>query len=246
MKTPARLLLALAATCVGLARPVCAQVITNTDTYAGYSSSAITFSSFGNTLYQTFGNVSAVHSMTFNFFATSTPSAASEFTATIGQWNGSALIGATSVSLGNFTVPATGDWSTATIGSFSGLTYQKSFDLTSILDPLVHPTFGYLTNSANTYAMVISQTSGPNTIALGANFTNPLQTSLTGFDGATNLGTTDWVFSQMSVYAGSQTLVPIPESSTVAAIAGAVLVAGLVIVRTRQRRQAASADPAAA
>jgi hypothetical protein len=262
MKSPAKLLFAFAATCLAFVSSSRAQVLTNTDTYAGYNSSAITFGSFGGSLYQTFSNVSAVQSMTFNFFTTSSPAAASTFTATFGQWNGSSFVGGTTVSFGTINVPTTTDntpilgpsaaqvnasgWTNnGPIGNFNGFSVQRMFDFTSLIDPLVSPTYGYTTSSSNTYAMMITQTSGPNTLALGANFTNPLQTSGVGFDGTTNLGTTDWVFSQMAVYAGNQNLTAVPESSTVAAIAGVVLVAGLVTMRMRQRRQLAAVPVAA-
>lgn len=235
MKLSAPLLLVLAAS--AFASLGSAQVITNTSSHSGYIGSSINFGS-GGTLYQTFTNVSAVQSMTFNFFTTSSTTGDS-FSATFGEWNGSTLVGGTTVSFTNFTVPASGTWTNQTVGTFNGPTYQQLLDLTTLTNPNVNGTFGYLTDSSKTYAMVLTNLGSGSTVGLGLNTSNPFSF------GGSNFGPADWVFSQMAVYEGNQTLVPIPETSTVAAIAGAVLVAGLVIVRTRQRRLLALAGAAA-
>ncbi len=237
MKFPARLLFALAATCLAFATSASAQLQTF-NTYAGFSGSTITFGTNGS-LYQTFSNVSAVQTMTFNFFTTSS-NTGTTFTATFGQWNGSSFVGGTTISLPGFTTTDSTTWGTQTIGSFTGKTYQVALDLSSVSSLLTNPTYGYTTNSANTYAMLLTDTSGGGaSIGLGLNTTDPINTGSFGFSGGTVFGTSDWVFSSLSVVPGNVALVP--ESSTVAGIAGAVLVAGLVVLRLRQRRQPVSA-----
>lgn len=235
MKT-VRLLLTLAAT--SLASLCSAQVITNTSSHSGYIGSAINFGS-GGSLFQTFSNVSAVTSMTFNFFTTSTTTG-DTFSATFGEWNGSSLVGGTTVNFANFTVPASGTWSNQSVGSFTGPTFEQVLDLTALTGTSIHSTYGYLTDSSKTYALVLTNLGTGTTVGLGLNTTNPFSF------GGSNFGTSDWVFSQMAVYEGNQQLVPVPEPSTYAAAAGAVFVTGLVFARTRQRRRLAPTAPIAA
>lgn len=234
MKT-SRLFLAFAATCLALISAARAQ-LQSFSTHTNYNNSTNAFADFSGTLYQTFTNVSAVHSMTFNFF-TSSSTSGSTFTATFGEWNGSSFVGGTTVSFGSFNVTASSNWgSSQSIGNFNGISFTQGFDFTTLSGPLIDPTYGYLTDYTKTYAMVLVDQNGSTSISLGVNNFNGGSTFPFG---ATNTGSGDYVFSQISVAPGNQNLTPVPEASTVAAIAGAVLVAGLVIVRTRQRRQLA-------
>lgn len=236
MKT-SRLFLAFAATCLALASAARAQ-LQSFSTHTNYNNSTNAFADFSGTLYQTFTNVSAVHSMTFNFF-TSSSTSGSTFSATFGEWNGSSFVSGTTVSFSNFSVTASGTWGAPqSIGNFNGISFTQSFDFTLLGGSQIHPTYGYVTDASKTYAMVLTDQGGSTSISLGVN--NFGGGSTFPF-GATNTGSGDYVFSQISVVPG---LVVIPEASTVAAIAGAVLVAGLVIVRTRQRRQLVAADEA--
>lgn len=205
------------------------------DTRPSYTGSVFTFGS-GSSLGETFSNVSAVKSMTYNFFAgASNNTVDTTLTAVFGQWNGSSLVGGTTVSFGTITIPAatSGQWS-ATLanngGSYANFSY--SFDLTTLTSGLINSTYGYLTNPNNTYALMLTNTSGSAT-GLGLGLTNTDAFSY----GATNLGFNDWSFAQIVVAPGNQSLVPVPESSTIAAIIGAVFVAGLVVFRLRQRRE---------
>jgi hypothetical protein len=205
--------------------------MTNIDSYAGFQGSLAQFATSGSlaSRYQTFSNVSAVTSMTLNFFTSSTTTG-STFSATFGQWNGSAFVGPTST-FANFVVPGSNAWPNQTIDQFSGPTFQKTLDLTSLVG--ANATYGYLTDYTKTYAMVLTNIGGGTGISLGVNETNPFS-----FGQASNGSSNDYVFAQMVVYEGNQPLVATPEASTVASIVGAALVAGLVFLRMRQRRLA--------
>ncbi len=212
-------------------------------TQTAYKGSAITF--FGETLGETFFNVSAVKSMTYNFFkSTSGSSSATPISAIFGEWDASdpdapAFVAGTTVSFGTIIIPAsTSGWTTITnsFGTYS--TYAYQFDLATINSTLINSTFGYLTNSTRTYALMLTDQSSGNTgLALGLTNTNAFAYGSAGLD----FPTRDWTFAQIVVAPGNQQLVPVPESSTVAAVGSAVLVAGLVGFRLRQRRAAAQA-----
>lgn len=241
-------LLTLAASFLAFSSASFAQLLTTVSTEADFSGSLLTFGAFnvaGSTRTQTFTNVSAVKSLTYDFFTTATASSvtARTFTATFGEWNGSALVGGTTFSIPNFTVPDATTWSTQTVGGFTGLTYQVTVDFSSALnDPKIwNPTYGYVTDSTKTYAMVIHNTGAATQMGLGFTDIDSYANGTATF----NPGV-DYVFSQITTVPGNQTLVPVPESSTVAAIAGSVLVAGLVTFRLRQRRQLALAPALAA
>lgn len=207
------------------------------ETQSAYQGSTFTFT--GGTLGQTFFNVSAVKSMTYNFFSGSGGATlATDLTATFGEWNGSGFVSGTTVSFGTITVPASSSgWTTLTnsFGTFN--TYAYEFDLTTINSAFINDTFGYLTDSSKTYALMLTDTTGgSNNLALGLTNTNAFAF------GATNFGFNDWTFAQIVVAPGNQQLVPVPESSTVAAVGSAALVAGLVGFRLRQRRTALQAQ----
>jgi hypothetical protein len=214
------------------------------ETQSEYQGSVFTFNAPGSVLGETFANVSAVKSMTYNFFAGSGNggvSTASSLTAVFGEWNGSAFVSGTTVSFGTISIPASdsGSWSTLTNGFGSFNTFEYALDLTTVNSGLINPTFGYLTDFTKTYALMLTNVSGSN---LGLGLTN---TNAFAF-GATNLGFNDWAFAQIVVAPGDQQLVPVPESSTVALAATGALVAGLVGFRIRQRRRAAATLPVAA
>lgn len=242
MKRTARLLTFFAATSLALVSSARAQLVTY-ETQTGYSGSALTFSSFGGVVGQTFTNVSAVASMTYNFFAGSgngNVSNATSLSAVFGEWNGSSFVGGTSVSFGTISVPASTDnsWTnnlSITNGAYRNFSY--AFDLTTLSGPLINATYGYLTDSSKTYALILTDQTGSTNLALGGNFSGAF-----AYGAAYPLGgATDMVFSQIVVAPGNQPLVPVPEASTVASLATAALVAGLVIFRQRQRRVVAPA-----
>lgn len=240
MKTPARLLFVFLALCLGTRSYAQLQSFS---THAGYNNSTNAFADFGGSLHQTFTNVSAVHSMTFNFF-TSSGTAGSTFSATFGEWTGTSFQAGTTVSFANFTVPASGAWGAPqSIGNFNGISFTQSFNFTSLASPLVNAHYGYVTDFTKTYAMLLTDQNGSTTLSLGvnnSNFGNPFAY------GTTNTLSGDYVFSQISVLPGNQELVPVPEPSTYAAAVGALFVTGLVFARTRQRRRLAPTAPLAA
>lgn len=218
-------------------------------TQSAYRGSMTTFLSeeVGETMGQTFYNVSAVKSMTYNFFVgtgSSGVSAATELEAVFGEWNGSSFVSGTTVSFGTIEVPASnsGQWTTLTNSGGTYTTFAYQFDLASLTSEFTHGTFGYLTNASKTYALMLTNTTGSETnLGLGVTNNNTAFAYGEGFDGSEYYR--DWVFAQIVVAPGNQQLVPVPESSTVAAVASAALVAGLVGFRLRQRRSALQAQP---
>lgn len=250
MKTLTRIL-TLSATFVALIGSARAQLATyeqQYETQTGYFGSSLTFSTFGGSMAQTFSNVSAVSSMTYNFFngTSSGPTSAATLTATFGEWNGSGFVTGTTVDFGTISIPASnsGLWSSSlsiTGGSYAN--YSVTLDLTSLTSNLINSTYGYLTSSTKTYALLLTDsTAATDNLALGGNFSNNFTYGAAYPIG----GSADWVFSQIVVVPDTIQLVPTPEAGTVASIAAAVLVAGLTSFRLRQRRQLALAPVAAA
>jgi hypothetical protein len=240
MSTPTKVFSTIAALFVAFVGSAQAQLQTY-QTQTAYQGSAFTF--YGNTLGQTFTNVSAVKSMTYNFFAGSGgATTAVSLTATFGEWNGSSFVSGTTVSFGTINIPAsTSGWTTFTnsYGTFN--TYAYEFDLAALSSSLTNATYGYLTDSSSTYALMLTDnTGGGNGLALGLTNTNAFAY------GATNLNFNDWVFAQIVVAPGSQTLTPVPESGTIAAYATGLLVLGMVGYRVRQRRATAAIPTALA
>lgn len=240
MNTSAKTISLLAATLLAFLVPAKAQLQTY-ETVSAWEGSNFTFSA-GATRGQTFSNLFAVKSMTYNFFTTGT-AAATNLTAIFGQWNGSSFIGGTTVSFGTITIPASTDtvaWQTlnTTYGTTNNIkTATYTFDLATISSVLIDSTFGYFTNPSNTYALMLTNSGAASNLGLG----------LTNSDvfafGATNFGFNDWAFAQLVVAPTN----PVPESSTVASVAAGLLVAGLVGYRVRQRRnQVADVAPLAA
>lgn len=207
------------------------------DTRPFYAGSAITFNANG-TLGETFTNVSAVKSMTYDFFAgTGGNSVDTQVTAIFGQWNGSSFINGTTVSFGTITIPAatSGQWAPTLTNGPASNTYANfayTFDLTTLSSSLINSTYGYLTDPTNTYALMLTNTAGATGLALGLTNTDAFAF------GATNLGFNDWTFAQIVVAPGSQNLTSTPEPATVAALCGLALVGGLVLLRMRQRQLA--------
>ncbi len=254
----------LAATCFAFVLSAKSQIVTY-QTQSGYGGSTTTFLDSSSKT-QVFTNVSAVTSLTYNFFTGSANSNSTQsdtlLNAKFGEWNGNGgFVTNTTVDFGTITIPASADaaW-TNTLSYIDPQTQQQvnngtyrnasvTFDFTSVISQLVHNEFGYLTDASKTYGFMLTYVSGDTNLALGD---NTASTFTNGFVHNTNLGPlsyllpNDYVFAAISVVPGNQQLVPVPEASTIASIAGAVLVAGLVVARTRQRRQAAAVAPIAA
>lgn len=244
MKAITKYLSIFAATSIAFVGSAFAQLVTY-ETQSTYQGSVFTFSA-SSSQGQTFTNVSAVASMTYNIFAGSGYSGASgSFSAVFGEWTGSAFVGGTTVDFGTINVPAVGPGWTTLTNSFSTYnTYEVTFDLTTLsstYSSLIHETYGYLTSASNTYALMLTDLTGTNT-GLGLGLTNTNSFAY----GATSFGFNDWTFDQIVVAPGSQVLVPVPEAGTVASIIGGVFVAGLMGLRLRQKRRQATLAAAAA
>ncbi len=244
---PLSKLLILAAAVVAAFSPFAKAQLVTYETQTGYTGSSLTFSTFGGTMGQTFSNVSAVASMTYNFFSgtgNGGVSSATALTATFGEWTGSSFVGGTTINFGTINVPASTDplWdSTLSITGASYKNFSYTFDLTSVSSSLINATYGYLTDSSKTYALLLVDQTGSTNLALGGNFANNFT-----YGAAYPLGgSSDAVFSQIVVAPGSQQLVPVPEASTVAAIIGGSFAAALVGLRLRQRKQMIAAPLAA-
>lgn len=238
----------VAAILFALLSPARAQVQTyNTQPF--YSGSTTTFSA-GVTLGQTFTNVLAVHSMTYNFFlGTGGATSAVNLTAVFGQWDSASasFIGGTTVDFGTIPIPASEDWTETLNGVYP--TFEYNFDLTnpdllveypSLLDSVL----GYETSASSVYALMLTNEGAATNLALGqSNSPNAFTFGQAYQGGGPGDYFRDWTFSQINVVPA-----PVPEASTVAALLGAAFIAGLVGLRLRQRRQltALPAAPAAA
>jgi hypothetical protein len=250
MKPAAHFFAVLAATLVALAAPLRAQLVTyETETQTGYTGSVTTFGASGSgaTKGEIFTNVSAVASLTYNFFAGSgngNVSSATNLTATFGEWNGSAFVGGTTVSFGTITVPASTDVTWVNNLSITGGAFRNfstTFDFTTLSSPLINATYGYLTSASKNYALMLTNTSGNTNLGLGLNTADIFTFGYKGFAESGE----DWVFSQIIVAPGDQQLTPVPEASTVASAAALAMVGALVGFRVRQRRQLVAAPVAA-
>ncbi len=231
------------------------------DTTPSYQGSTFTFGA-GTTMGQTFTNALAVQSMTYNFFLGS-GGASSDVTlsAVFGEWNLATadFIEGTTVSLnGGAFIPASGStpngsaWgapeSNLVNGHGSYPTYTFQFDLTDVAawtdtNTLLNAVTGYTTSAGSVYALMLTNSGAATSLALGQTNTNVFaygQAYLGGGPDPENYSR-DWTFSQLSITPNPV----IPESSTVAAILGCVLVAGLVGFRLRQQRQQQLAPVAA-
>lgn len=220
------------------------------ETVTAWEGSGFTFSgnlaNANSTRGQVFFDVSAVKSMTYNFFTTGVASATS-LQAVFGEWNGTSLVSNTTVSFGTIVIPAStsGQWVplNTDYGVENGtFTFAQTFDLATLVaqstsSANVSGTFGYLTDSSKSYALMLTNTTGVNTnVALG--LTND---DVFAYGYARGFSDNDWAFSQIVVAPGNQTLVPIPESSSAAAVGSVMLVAFLANARMRQRRTAPQA-----
>jgi hypothetical protein len=220
-----------------------AQVQTSTvDTRPSYAGSAITFNSNG-TLGEAFNNVSAIKSMTYDFFAgTGGNTSSTQLSAVFGQWNpGTGFVSGTTVSFGTITIPPAngGAWASTLTNGPANNTYANfayTFDLTSLSSNLVDPTYGYLTNPNSTYALLLTNTGSADGLALGLTNVDAFSSGYaypTGFfDGS------DWTFAQLVYVPGNVSLNSTPEPATVAAMCGLALVGALAILRRRQRQLA--------
>jgi hypothetical protein len=218
------------------------------ETVSTWEGSGFTFSASGTnaTRGQVFSDVSAVKSMTYNFFTSGVASATS-LTATFGEWNtgSNAFVSGTTVSFGTISIPASTSGSWVPLATAYGVenevsTFAYNFDLATLSGALINETFGYLTDSSKSYALMLTNVTGSNTnLSLGLS-----NDDVFAFGFAKGFSDNDWAFAQIIVAPGNQTLVPIPESGTIAAFATGLLVLGMVGYRVRQRRTAVAAPVA--
>lgn len=230
-------LLALAALLSAFVVSVRAQTITTFETFSDWSGSGYTFTA--NRIYaQTFTSISAMQKMVYKFTSSNaTSSSGMSLDVKLVEWNPNAVtaaasVGATVHDFGAQSITAPNTWTETLGGGMIG------FDLTLDLVPTYGVT-GITLDPSKTYAMMmVSATGTPGGSGIGLAFTNDdsfafgaaaRQSTVTAMN--QDLGY-DWGFTQTVVTV-------VPESSTVAAIAGALLVAGLVGLRLRQRRQQA-------
>lgn len=219
------------------------------DTRPYYEGSTTTFSA-GTTIGQTFTNVLAVQSMTYNFFqGTGSLSGPVTLEAVFGQWNmstSSFIAGTTVTFTGGASIDAANTWnSTLVNGHGSYPTFEYTFDLSNTAlwsDPntLLNNTTGYETNAGNVYALMLTNSGASTNLALGQTNTSSAFSFGQAYQGGGDYFR-DWTFAQLNVVP-----VPTPESSTVASIAAALLVAGLMVLRLRQRRQQLALAPVTA
>lgn len=226
------LTLILAAASLAFVGSAKAQLMTY-ETLSSWSGNVITFNSNGATMGQTFSNVTAISSMTYTFVSASNASAAGTLQATFGEWNGSSFVNGTTTDMGIINVPSSSTWATDPNGAtlVRNATTYYAFNSTLSFNSL------YLTNPSKTYAMMLTNTSGGAT-SFGLGLVLP-DSGFSYGSGYPFSGVGDWAFSQIVLTPAD--LTPVPESSTVAAIFGTTLVAGLAGFRARQRRKNAAA-----
>jgi len=235
MKNYAKTLLLVAATCFALVSTSKAQLVTF-ETISSWTNSVQTFTA-NRFFAQTFTGVTEVQSMTYRFASSSNSFGSLNLTATFVEWNGGSTVatsvGTTVQSVGTITIPGSGSWSYDSGRN----TYYYDYQLV----------LNQATDADKTYAMLLQTSTAGSPI--GLSFTNSdafeygtlaQQYSTTG---VASIPFQDWGFAQLVV---APYVAPTPESGTMAAIAGAVLVAGLVGLRLRQRRQLALAPVTAA
>jgi hypothetical protein len=239
MKIYSKYLGLFAATCLAFVGVARAQFVTISDDTNNWSGSVIAFNGTGqNDQAEGEGitGVTALEAVTYTFMSTSAGSATGgSLAATLVQWNGSnyTLV----QSLGTVSIPAPDTWSgSLTANSITAVTYQQSFDLSfTNTTPLI---------AADTYVVLLTNTgagslsfglgldtlgaSGPGTQYLAGGSEQKGNGLATGAGG-------DWTFSDVTLLPSGNTI-PTPEPATVAAIMGAILVAGLVLFRLRQRQ----------
>lgn len=235
MKNYAKTLLLVAATCFALVSTSKAQLVTF-ETISSWTNSVQTFTA-NQFFAQTFTGVTQVQSMTYRFASSSNSFGPLNLTANFVQWNTAGntvatAVGTTVQSVGTITIPGSTSWSYDSVRN----TYYYDYQIV----------LNQATSATQTYAMLLQSATNS---SIGLSFTNSNAFAYGAmaqqFD-ATNVGTLpffDWGFSQLVV---APYVAPTPESGTVAAIAGVVLVAGLVGLRLRQRRQLALAPVTAA
>ncbi len=205
-----------------------AQFVTHT-TLPTWTGSTTTLDA-GSVYGQTLSDILAVQQMTYRFVTSSTtPISATTINASFVEWNNAGAATATLVDFGSVVIPASSDpsWGTTSVGSTTFHTYDYTFsvDLLNL-------------SAASTYALIFSPTAstslafGLNNFGAASNFASG-HAIISGWDQLPQ----DWAFQNV-VYVPQGNFVPVPETSTVAVVFAAVLVAGLVFMRTRQRRLA--------
>lgn len=192
---------------------------------------------------QTFTDILAINSLTFTFLSYNTTSAiGGSLTATFGEWNTatSSFVGGTTVALGNIAVAAPNTWGSSIISGSMVANFSATLDLS-------FTQYGTNMDPNSTYAILLTNNSASTTsfgLALAPNVFSP--NGLANPDGigdgaaTTPFNTFDWGFSSL-IYVPDGNVVPVPESSTIAAIVGIILVAGLASFRIVQRRKQALA-----
>ncbi|MBS0633409.1 MAG: hypothetical protein JSS11_15985 [Verrucomicrobia bacterium] len=227
MKNYAKTLLLVAATCFALVSTSKAQLVTY-ETISSWTNSVQTFTA-NQFFAQTFTGVTEVQSMTYRFASSSNSFGSLNLTATFVEWNGGSsvgtAVGTTVQSVGTITIPGSSSWSYDNARS----TYYYDYQIV----------LNQATSGTQTYAMLLQTSTGGSPIGLSYTNTDAFSygTLAQQYPGSFVLANPfqDWGFAQLVV----APVVPTPESGTMAAIAGAVLVAGLVGLRLRQRRQLA-------
>lgn len=247
MKTHTKILV-LAATCFAFLSISRAQIVTyqTVSNYSGTSNYSIasdpTPLQQSNTAGQTFTNLYGISSLTYNFFGA--PGVNTTLTAVFAKWNSGDQADPTNYSVvhnfGTFTVNQyTGvnqnGWSQITNGNGTFNTFAQQFSFSNLAEDVNVLTTWFETSPTATYALLLTNTTGSTTpfgLGFAANSFS-YGAARVGVDS----GSQDYTFSQIAVV----TTNPVPESSTVAAILGCLLVAALVVFRIRQQRQLALA-----
>jgi hypothetical protein len=227
MKPFAKILCVSTAALLACLNSAKAQLVTY-ETISAYDGSSIT--GFGtlvsnSTRGETFTNIEAISSLTYNFFKAGTNSTSASFSAVFSEWNAGNSTWSTLQNFGSFTVPASTSWGSLTNTNGTFATFAQTFSFGSLL----------ITDPTKTYALLLTNTTGTNTnFGIGTVFDSFTYGSTAVIDGGN-----DYTFSQIVVVPGGNT-VPVPEPATIASLFAATFVVGLVSFRVRQRRQGGS------
>lgn len=223
MKTLHKLLLLAAASCGALVSSSRAQLVTY-ETVSSYNGSGLAGFGSGTARFETFTNIEAISSLTYNFFKSGVSSTTSTFNATFSEWTGASW--STVQNFGSFVVPDSSSWSSLTNGNGTFATHAQTFNFGTLL----------VTDPLKTYGLILTNTGAATNFGIGV-VSNAFAYGSTGIFETND----DYTFSQIVVVPGGNfvPVTPVPEPATVASMLGATLVAGLVGLRVRQRRQLA-------
>ncbi len=215
-----------------------------------WTGSVTTFSGAGSgssqvSLGEALTGVIAIESVTYTFVSSTLSSnVGGTLDAALVQWNQTNNTYTTVQSLSPVSINAPDTWTDSiSYNNGNASTYSSSvtFDLSFTNTANLTPADAYVVLLSNTSSQATTFGLGTVNAALTGPYVGNLADGVYTNAANTRLvdPTTNWTFSSISaVPVGNVVPSAAPESGTIAAMAGVVLVAGLVVYRMRQRREA--------